>query len=77
MMNYELIPTNGQKSFYGKAVVKVDSAAGCGLNRPSARRRKTGIRPGASWTGATVQGLQDIIGGRWMNPATDNNPFKS
>jgi hypothetical protein len=27
MMNYELIPTNGQKSFYGKAVVKVDSAA--------------------------------------------------
>ena len=27
MMNYELRPTDGRKSFYGKAVVKVDSAA--------------------------------------------------
>lgn len=26
MKQYELIPTNGQKSFYGKAIVEVDDA---------------------------------------------------
>lgn len=45
MKRFELIPTDGRKSFYGKAIVEVDKAGNETLysyNTPIIKKKKTG-----------------------------------
>ena len=58
MKTYELIPKNGRKSFYGKAVVQIDEATGdetlLSYGTPVIRRSPCGVLTGLCDAGAVT-----------------------
>ena len=67
MKSYELIPHDGRKSFYGKAVVEVDNAGNETLysyNTPIIKRLVSGalVRLWAGWSATTGKHIKAFCG---------------
>lgn len=67
MKKYELIPNNGQKSFYGKAIVEVDQNGNETLysyNTPIIKKLATGdlVKLWEGWTATTGRHIKAFCG---------------